>query len=188
MIVKTLNFIESMKNSLDIENKKALIIGRSPFVNSVKWDKIDFTKYFVICINYPVPNIPVDIVIARDDTPDPVLAPATLFISPKTGYNFVHNIEKPDDIQFQSYTSSSAVFLAHKLGFKEVYLIGVDHIEDHKPFEHYDGVINKRPASVEANRLCKAYICSFKDRMSIYQTNPNAKGWDLPYVEIEDLY
>jgi hypothetical protein len=186
--VKTTNFIESMKNSLDIGNKKALIIGRSPFVNLVKWDKIDFTKYFVICINYPVSDIPVDIVIARDDTPNPVLAPATLFISPKTGYNFTHETKSKEDIEFHCYTSSSAVFLAHKLGFKEAYLIGIDHIEDNKPFSHYDGIINKGIATAEANRLCNAYICSFKDKMSIYQTNPNAKGWDLPYKKIEDLY
>ena len=180
MIVPILSITENTKD--------CLIIGRSPFVNQVKWNKVKWNRYFVMCINYPVPDIPVDIVIARDDTPNPVLAPATKFISPKTGYKFVHNVNKPDQIEFCCYTSSSAVFLAHNLGFKRAYLIGIDHNEDNKPFIHYDGVVNKGVALADANKACKKYICSFKDKMSLYQTNPNAKGWDLQYVDVSVLY
>lgn len=169
--------------------KDCLIIGRSPFVNQVKWNKIDFSKYFVICINYPVPDIPVDIVIARDDTPNPVLAPATKFISPKTNYHFTEKATENNDIEFCCYTSSSAVYLASKMGFKRVFLIGIDHVEDDKPFVHYDGIVNKGVATSFSNRLCKNYICQYKSKMSIYQTNPQVSNqWDIPYKSIKTLY
>lgn len=169
--------------------KDCLIIGRSPFVNEVKWDKVKWDRYFVICINYPVPDIPVDIVIARDDTPDPVLAPETIFVSPRTGFLFVHDITHPDQIQFVGYTSSSAVYLAYKLGFKRAYLIGIDHREDNKPFVHYDGIINKSVALAQCNNTCKGYICSFKNKMELFQTNPTVKDeWDLPYRDVSVLY
>lgn len=174
---------------IDTDKTQTLLIGRSPFVNNVDWSRIDFDRFFVICINYPVPDIPVDIVIARDDTPDPVLAPATKFISPRTNYKFKEKAVLPNDIEFCCYTSSSAVFLAHKMGFKKAYLIGIDHIEDDKPFTHYDGIVNKGVATITSNRLCKNYICSYKDKMSLYQTNPNCKdSWDLPYLDIATLY
>lgn len=166
--------------------KDCLIIGRSPFVNNVKWNKVDFDKYFVICCNYPVPNIPVDIVVARDDAPNPVLAPATQFISPKTGFKFVENAKEEKEVEFCCYTSSSAVWLSKKLGFKHSILIGIDHIEDNKPFTHYDGIVNTGVASALSNRLCKEYISRFS---GIYQTNPTAiKQWDLPYLDISTLY
>lgn len=180
MIVKTMSITENMKESL--------IIGRSPFVNEVKWNKVDFDRFFVICINYPVPDIPVDIVIARDFTPKPVLAPATKFISPRTNYKFVPEAKKDNEIEFCCYTSSSACYLAQKMGFKRGYLIGIDHIEDDKPFAHYDGIINNGVATSFSNKLCKNYICSLKG-ISLYQTNPLvSKDWNLPYKDIEFLY
>lgn len=181
MIATTMSITATMKD--------CLLIGRSPFVNKVDWSRIDFNRFFVICINYPVPDIPVDVVIARDDTPNPVLAPATKFISPRTNYKFKEKAVLPNDIEFCCYTSSSAVFLAHKMGFNRVYLIGIDHIEDNKPFKHYDGIVNNGIATITSNRLCKNYICSYKDKMSIYQTNPTVKEqWDLPYLDIATLY
>ena len=168
--------------------KDCLLIGRSPFVNKVKWNKVDFERFFVICCNYPVPDIPVDIVIARDDTPRPVLAPATKFISPRTNYKFVTEAKHETDIEFCCYTSSSACYLARKLGFKRGYLIGIDHVEDDKPFKHYDGIINNGVATSFSNKLCKNYICSLKG-ISLYQTNPTVKEqWDLPFADIATLY
>ena len=180
MIVIAMSTTENMKD--------CLLIGRSPFVNKVKWNKVDFDRFFVICINYPVPDIPVDIVIARDDTPKPVLAPATKFISPRTGYKFVSEAKEDTDIEFCCYTSSSACYLARKMGFKRGYLIGIDHIEDDKPFSHYDGIINNGVATSFSNKLCKNYISSLKG-ISLYQTNPTAlKQWDLPFADIATLY
>lgn len=166
--------------------KDCLVIGRSPFINQVKWNRIDFNKYFVICCNYPVPDIPVDIVVARDDTPRPVLAPATKFISPRTGYKFTETPVEEKDIGFCCYTSSSAVWLSKRLGFDKSFLIGIDHIEDDKPFKHYDGIINNGIASAFSNKLCKEYIQKFS---GVYQTNPTVKEqWDLPFVDISTLY
>lgn len=180
MIVKIMSITENMKD--------CLIIGRSPFVNQVKWDKVDFKRFFVICINYPVPDIPVDIVIARDETPKPVLAPLTQFISPRTGYYFTNEPKEDKDIMFVCYTSSSAVYIAQKMGFNRGYLIGIDHIEDDKPFTHYDGIINKGVATSFSNKLCKDYICSVRG-ISLYQTNPTVKPqWDLPFMDIATLY
>lgn len=166
--------------------KDCLVLGRSPFINKVKWKKVDFDRYFVICCNYPVPDIPVDIVIARDDSPNPVLAPATKFISPRTGYRFVPEAKKENEVEFCCYTSSSAVWLSKKLGFERSILIGIDHIEDDKPFIHYDGIVNNGIASALSNKLCKEYISRFK---GVYQTNPQVyKDWKVPYLNIELLY
>lgn len=181
MIATTMGITDTMKD--------CLVIGRSPFVNKVDWSRIDFNKYFVICINYPVPDIPVDIVVARDDAPNPVLAPATKFISPKTNYNFVEKATESNDIEFCCYTSSSGVYIAFKMGFKRVFLIGIDHVEDDKPFIHYDGIVNNGVATSLSNRLCKNYICQYKSKMDIYQTNPTVKEqWDLPFLDIATLY
>lgn len=164
--------------------KECLIIGRSPFINKVNWNKIDFKRFLVICINYPVPDIPVDIVIAKDEWVNPVLAPATKFISPKTGYNFTPNPKNSNDIGFLWYTSTSAVWLANKMGLKS-FLIGVDHKEDNKPFLHYDGILNKNIATIQSQKEVKDYISQF----NVFQTNPTVKNeWGVPYVNIKSLY
>lgn len=167
--------------------KDCLIIGRSPFLNKINLDEIHWDRFYVICINYPVPDIPVDCVIAHDWEPEPVLAPATEFISPRTGY-FLPNSPIEKQIAFECYTSTSAVDFAFRRGFKRVFLIGIDHIEDNKPFLHYDGIQNKRIAPAENNRKAKAFICSYKNKMSIYQTNPSVQNnWDLPFADISTL-
>lgn len=163
---------------------ECLIIGRSPFVNQVDWCKIDYDRFLIICINYPVPDIPVDIVIAKDEWVKPVLAPATKFISPNTGYNFTDKPIKENDIGFLTYTSTSAVWLANKMGLKS-YLIGVDHKEDDKPFIHYDGIINNNIAMIESQKEVKNFISKY----DTYQTNPTVRNeWDLPFVDIKSLY
>ena len=163
---------------------ECLVIGRSPFVNKVKWSKIDFNRFFVICVNYPVPDIPVDIVIAKDEWVKPTLAPATKFISPNTGYNFTRHPVKENDIGFLSYTSTSAVWLANKMGLKS-YLIGIDHKEDNKPFLHYDGIQNKNIATIESQKEVKNYISQY----NVYQTNPTVKNeWGVPFIDIKSLY
>lgn len=167
--------------------KECLIIGRSPFINKVDWEKIDWGRFFVICINYPVPDIPVDVVIAKDDYVKPILAPATKFISPNTGYKFTSEPKNENDIGFVCYSSTSAVYYAVKQGFKKIYLIGVDHKEDDKPFIHYDGVLNNRIASSKAQKEAKNYI--YKFNASIYQTNPQVKDeWLIPYKNIKIIY
>lgn len=168
--------------------KDCLVIGRSPFINKVKWDKVDFNRFFVICINYPVPDIPVDVVIARDDCVEPLLAPDTKFISPRTGYRFTDNPVSEKDIGFCCYTSTSAVYYAVKQGFQNIYLIGVDHKEDNLPFSHYDGIVNTRNALVVSQKEAKNHIYQFTG-CRIYQTNPTVKNeWGLPYKSIKSLY
>lgn len=175
-------------NQKDDMLKSCLIIGRSPFVNKVAWDKVDWDRFFVICINYPVPDIPVDVVVAKDEWVNPVLAPDTKFISPIKDYHFTDNPVSDKDIGFRMYSSTSAVYYAHKMGFKTAYLIGIDHKEDNKPYKHYDGIINKTPSSDSSNRIAKEYIQSFND-MLIYQTNPTVrKQWGLPYRSINSIY
>ena len=164
--------------------KECLIIGRSPFVNQVEWSKIDFNRFLTICINYPVPDIPVDIVIAKDEWVKPILAPKTQFISPNTGYNFTNHPIEENDIGFLTYTSTSAAWLANKLGLIS-YLIGVDHREDNKPFLHYDGIQNLNIATIESQKEVKDYISQF----NVYQTNPTVKNeWGVPFIDIKSLY
>lgn len=183
-----LHFIGNQKDKM-FQKQEALIIGRSPFVNKVDWSKVNFDRFFVICVNYPVPGIPVDVVIARDYWVEPKLAPATEFVSPNTGWNFCDFPSDSMDLGFKCYTSTSAVYFAMKRGFKSAYLIGIDHEENNKPFEHYDGVINQNVASENSNKKAKEFICSLQNRMAIYQTNKRvSKDWDLPHKDIKCLY
>lgn len=37
--------------------KKIIIFGRSPFINQIKLDKIDYNEYDICCINSAIPKI-----------------------------------------------------------------------------------------------------------------------------------
>ena len=167
--------------------KKLIIFGRSPFINKLKLKNIDYNKFDVCCINYPIPNIKVHYVVSADYTVNPTLAPKTEWISQNTGWCFKKTekiIQEQEILSWCIYSSSLAVNFAISRGYKEIYLGGIDLVEDNKPFVHYDGIVNIKPASISGVQKEKEYIKALATKygVDLYQLNPDA-DW-LPFKDI----
>lgn len=166
--------------------KDLIIFGRSPFINKVPLEKINYDLFDVCCINYPIPNIKVHYVVSADDTVKPILAPKTEWVSKHTGWNIIKTekiIQEIGTLSWRIYSSSLAVNFAILRGYKNIYLCGVDLIEDDKPFTHYDGILNKRPARASGCREEKEYIIELgkKFGVNLYQMNPACTWLDFKY-------
>ena len=160
--------------------KELIIFGRSPFINELDLTKIDYDRFDVCCINYPIPNIKVHYVVSADAWTKPILAPKTEWISENTGWEFKKTdriIQKEGCLSWRIFSSSLAVNFAILRGYKKIYIAGVDLIEDDKPFIHYDGVVNNRKASVSGCRMEKEYIIELMNtyNVELFQVNPKAK-------------
>lgn len=187
----------------------AIIIGGSPFVNTVDLPRINTDKFDIIAINRQPLNIKTKCLIAHDTDfrachseqevqsilkqgLNPVfLAPKTEFIHETTGWNWKfdyisHDINEKC-LGFCLYTCSSALNFAYLRGYKNVYFIGVDLEENNKPFSHWHGVVNKKEVPINCARQAKEYLYRYKKLLNMYQCNPNVK-WDIPYCRIERLY
>lgn len=167
--------------------KELIIFGRSPFINKLELKNINYGKYDVLCINYPIPNIRVDYVVSADNWVKPVLAPKTEWISQNTGWCFKKTDKIIQDIGVLSwciYSSSLAVNFAVSRGYKTIYLAGVDLIEDGKPLEHYDGITNNKPAKIDGCQKEKKFIKELaeKFKVNIYQLNPG-----VDWLEYKDI-
>lgn len=161
--------------------KDLIIFGRSPFINELSLNRLNYDMFDICCINYPIPNIKVHYVVAADHWVKPILAPKTEFISKNTGWEFIKGediITEEKRLSWRHYSSSLAVNFGILRGYKNIYLCGVDLIEDNKPFVHYDGIINRRKANAEGCKQEKEYIINLgkKYRVNLYQMNPNC-GW-----------
>lgn len=191
--------------------KEFLIIGGSPFVNTVDLKRIDLNRFDILCINRPVHNIPVHYLIAHDQdfravhTQEEVkqikeqglnpvfIAPKTEFIHSTTGwkskYNIInHNINEKQ-LGFCLYTCSSALNFAYLKGYKNIYLVGIDLEENNKPFSHWHGVTNTKEVPISCAKQAKEYLYRYKKYLNLYQCNPNvSKDWDIPYYPIDQLY
>lgn len=155
--------------------KELIILGRSPFIKKLKLKNIDYDKFDVCCINYPIENIKVHYVVSADSWVKPILAPKTEWISQNNGWQIVksENIIREDKkLSWCIYSSSLAVNFAILKGYKVIYLGGVDLFEENKPFLHYDGVKNIKVSSAEGCRQEKEYIKELAKSVKIYQLNP----------------
>lgn len=191
--------------------KDILIIGGSPFVNTVNLLRIDTERFDILCINRPVHNIPVHYLICHDSNfrachtqkdvkrikeqgLNPVfIAPKTEFIHSTTGWEseydkINHDINKKW-LGFVLYTCSSALNFAYLKGYKNVYLIGVDLEENDKPFTHWHGVTNTKKASKHCAKIAKQYLYRYKKYLNIYQCNPKViPDWEVEYYSVDQLY
>ena len=186
-----------------------LIIGGSPFVNTVDLPRIDTNKFDVLAINRQPLNIRTRYLIAYDTDfravhtqkevkqikeqgLNPVfIAPKTEFIHTSTGWKFTRNIISNNDkeLGFWLYTCSSAVNFAYLRGYKNVYLIGIDLEENNKPFTHWHGITNIKEVPVHCAKMAKEYLYRYKKYLNIYQCNPKVMPeWDCEYCPIEKLY
>ena len=167
--------------------KELLIFGRSPFINELNLDKIDYNRFDVCCINYPIPNINVHYLVSADREVKPILAPKTEWISSNTGWSLKKTdriIQEQGVLSWCIYSSSLAVNFAITRGYKTMYLGGIDLFDDGKPFEHYDGIINKKPARISGTQKEKEYIKELAEKFNvkIYQLNPKAD-----WLEFKDV-
>lgn len=172
--------------------RKLLIFGRSPFINKIDLSKIDYNKYDVCCINYPIFDIRVHYVVSVDSWTNPVLAPKTEWVSVHTGWDFVksfiNHIHKDKQLSWACFSSSAAVSFAFLRGYKEVYLVGIDLNETNEPMQHYDGTLNSFTTKASVCKKEKEYIAWYKDKIKIYQTNPDVKdAWDIPFKDINKV-
>lgn len=187
----------------------AIIIGGSPFVNTVDLPRINTDKFDIIAINRQPLNIKTKCLIAHDTDfrachseqevqsilkqgLNPVfLAPKTEFIHETTGWKWKFDIISNEDklVGFCLYTCSSAVNFAYLRGYKNVYLVGVDLAEDNKPFTHWHGVTNNLPVPTTCAKQAKEYLYRYKKLLNLFQTNPTVSSeWSIPYYPIDLLY
>ena len=156
--------------------KDLLIFGRSPFINKLDLSKIDYNRFDVLCINYPIPDIKVHYVVAADYWTEPILASKTEFISQNTGWVLTRTderiITKEKNLSWCCFSSSLAVNFAILRGYKTAYLAGIDLVENDKPLKHYDGVVNRNISSINACRKEKKYIKWLGEKIILYNLNP----------------
>ena len=192
-----------------MDKDSILIMGGSPFLNTIDLPRIDIDRFDILCINRPIHNLPVHYLVAYDDdfrachTQEEVqnilkhhlnpvfLAPKTEFIHKSTGWQFKRDYISNEDkvLGFCLYTCSSAVNFAYLRGYKNVYLIGIDLKEDNKPFSHWHGVVNKKEVPVKCAKMAKEYIYQYKKLLNIYQCNPSVMlEWQIPYCPVDRLY
>ena len=192
-------------------NKDLLIIGGSPFVNTIELPRINTNKFDILAINRQPLNIRTKFLIAYDDdfrachTQEEVrnvkeqglnpvfIAPKTEFIHKTTGWEFKRDYINTDKskkiLGFCLYTCSSAVNFAYLKGYKSIYLIGIDLKEDNKPFSHWHGITNIKNVPSSSARMAKQYLYRYKNMLNMYQVNPEvADIWDIPYYKKEKLY
>lgn len=87
------------------------------------------------------------------------------------------------------FTVSVALNWAILQGFKRIYLVGVDHVEQQGRLEHHDGTLGISDVQPEAHKRLKQYVYNCTRHAEIYQTNPAVMdGWELPFRNIEELY
>lgn len=167
--------------------KDLLIFGRSPFINELKLENIDYDRFDVCCINYPIPNIRVHYLVSADKEVKPILAPKTEWISLNTGWCLKKTdriIQEIGVLSWCIYSSSLAVNFAISRGYKTMFLGGIDLFDDNKPFKHYDGVINKKSATTHGVTEEKKFIKRLAEKynVNIYQLNPQAD-----WLEFKDV-
>ena len=157
------------------------------FRNELNLKNIDYNRFDVCCINYPIPNIKVHYLVSADAKVKPILASKTEWISQNTGWCFKKTdriIQEQGVLSWCIYSSSLAVNFAITRGYKTMFLAGIDLFDDDKPFLHYDGVQNIKKASSLGTKQEKQYIKELAEKynVNIYQVNPKAD-----WLEVKDI-
>lgn len=167
--------------------KEIIILGRSPFINSIDVNKIDYDKYDVCCINSVVPGTKPKYLVSVDFDLYPEVPEGCEWVSRCNDWVIERTnafITEEGRISWGYYSSSAAVNLALLRGYRTIYLAGIDLIEDGKPFQHYFGKTNEEDANVKYLKYEKDYIktlCQCHDA-KIYNLNPDC-DW-LPTKDI----
>lgn len=163
---------------------KIIIFGRSPFINRIDFDKIDYDNFSICCLNTLNPKLKrIDYVVSVDDNVMFAYDREFEWISANTGWLFKETgsdytvLEKC--LSWAFFSSSAAVSFAILRGYKEIYLAGVDLIGG-RVFEHYDG----KPTNVKSEDMCNAEknfireICG-KYGVKVFTLNPDNNWTNL---------
>lgn len=168
--------------------KELIIFGRSPFINRLNCDAIDYNRFDICCINSKIPKLKrVDYIVSADEWVKPEIPDGCEWISVNNGWNIVKTeqiIQQERRLSWKHLSSDLAVNFALMRGYRTIYLAGVDLVEDGKPFYHYDGVMNKKPQAADGARDEKEHIkhlCELSGA-KIYQINPEAD-----WLEVRDI-
>lgn len=182
--------------------QELILFGNSPFITDIDIPAL-LRRYQTIGINGFSTHFPVDWVFMYDRFFDH--APSSRVIVP---HWFRQPVEKvvpkaldspvyPRRFQnglsvvgFKYFTVSIAVNWAIQEGFKSIYLVGIDHHEEERQFRHFDGETSKTTISPTSHQALKRFVekCAKVSGATIYQCNPDAEGWKLPYLNLETLY
>lgn len=182
---------------------EVIIFGRSPFIHQVDVPRL-LPYYTTLGINRFSQDFETDYCVAFDAPIDPCKAKTRLYPERfKTDFPLILNENimwysprtgKPDlnsfmALEFSGFTVSIALnFALLMLNPSAIYLVGIDHNEQDVSFKHYDGVDTHGELTPDRHRDIKAYISGKSGKVQIYQTNPDAQGWDLPFKNLEELY
>ncbi len=94
-------------------------------------------------------------------------------------------------LAFRYFVTSIALNWAILQGFRDIYLVGIDHKETAGKMPHFDGPPG-RFVSACAHRKFKQYVRRCHNALPyvrIYQCNPAVKEqWALPFKSVEDIY
>ena len=168
--------------------KELIIFGRSPFINRLNFNNIDYDRFDICCINSSLPQLKrIDYVVSADEFCKPYIRPESEWISKNNGWDIVKSeqtIQQGQRLSWKHLSSDLAVNFAIMRGYKTIYLAGVDLVEGVNPQFHYDKSLYKHRCMNEAHRGEKEYIKQLgKDYgVSIYQLNPNCD-----WLEFRDL-
>jgi hypothetical protein len=186
---------------------KLLVFGKSPFINTVDIDYL-IGKYHTAGINdlcclhafnygffydYVFNNLQCKKVICTwwNDYPN------CEKVYPVESCEEIETIFKEKEYQdgylklgFRLYTVSMVLNWALLNGYKEVYLIGIDHDEVDGEYQTFNGVGGSPRTKADNHKRLKKYVTMYHDRglLKVYQCNPNqVKKWQLPYKDVKEL-
>lgn len=160
--------------------KELIIFGRSPFINKLNFDNLDYNRFDICCINSKIPSLKrVDYIVSADDWTKPEIPEGCEWVSVNSGWEIIKTekvIRQELKLSWKHLSSDLAVNFAILRGYKTIYLAGVDLVEDGKPFYHYDGVMNKKEQAAEGAKDEKEHIKMLCEQsgVKIYQLNPEA--------------
>lgn len=180
-----------------------VIFGRSPFLNTVDTAKL-LSKYTTIGFNQFGRLFEPDFLFFFDQWYGGFIGNPVVYFPHwfKQGKGIKY-MPKPSDKPLLSGSKQDGmIVLGHKYftvsialnwailqGFKRIYLVGIDHIESDEKFEHNDGTGCQSRLTVKAHQGLKRFVYACAEHVEIYQTNPAVKGdWELPFIDIEELY
>lgn len=135
------------------------IVGKGDSLHNIDFSKVDTKR---LSINYPLIPIKYDYICSYDFKPSKKNGIYVKDFKLQKTPDF--NKEDKTTLGFYQYTVTSAVNWCYKQGFKNIYLIGID---------HDTGFFNEPEV--------REWIELFKDKCNIYQTY-NSPLWHLPYT------
>ena len=134
-----------------------------------------------------MPNTKPKYLVSADFDVKPEIPKDCEWISENNDWEFTNNnyiVTEEKYLSWCEFSSSLAVNFLILRGYKEIYIAGVDLIEDGKPLFHYDGILNKECTDTFRCKKEKEYINNLAQlyNISIFNLNP-ACDW----LKVADL-